>query len=147
MQHRLTHSNTLRPGLGWYAAFGGLAFFVAALGLHVSLRETSFIVPNVLAELFPIGMIVWFKTTVLRIDNNIIHYRSLFGKADIPITDIISAKLKVGFSGYKPFERLVVIARERSGEREYILNLTLFTRDAICEWLEIFRKHFPALET
>ena len=147
MQHHLTQSTTLRPGWGWYAAFGALAVIIATLGIHVSLRESSFIVPNLLAELFPIGMIVWFKTTALRIENSVIHYRSLFGKADIPVNDIISAKLKVGFSGYKPYQRLVVRARERSCEHEYILNLTLFIRDAIYEWLDIFRKHFPALES
>ena len=139
-------SAILRTGWGWYAAFSGLALFMLILGINAGLRSSSFWLPNAIAELFPICMLIWFKTTVLRIDDHMLHYRSLFGNADIPIRNVLSARVMVGFSGYDPYIRLVVRAREKDSERTYILNLTLFTRDDIYKWLDVFRKHFPALE-
>jgi hypothetical protein len=139
-------SATLRAGWGWYVGFGLFGVIVLATSISASKVTSTIWPPTLLVELCLIGILFWFKTTTLKVDGNMIHYRSLFGKADIPIRNIISARVMVGFSGYDPYVRLVVRAREKDRERKHTLNLTLFTRDDIYKWLDVFRKHYPALE-
>lgn len=62
--------------------------------------------------------------------------QSLFVKTNVPLERVISAKLVIGFSGYKPYQRLVVTIMENDGENEITINPGWFDRSQLKSWLD-----------
>jgi hypothetical protein len=63
------------------------------------------------------------------------HYRSLLVRTDLPLAHVIRAKFVTGFSGYKPYQRIVVTVREKSSQRDVIINTGLFDPAEIKRWV------------
>lgn len=127
----------LRTSRVAYALFGGIlgASLVLVAFVAVVKEPTLWAAAAVMAVILVI-VLAWLATTTLSLAAHTIHYRSLFLKTDVPLADIISAKLVIGFSGYKPYQRLVLTTRRNSGSEETIIKTGLFDRAQAKEWVD-----------
>jgi hypothetical protein len=72
------------------------------------------------------AILLWLWTTKLTIGSDALHYRSLFVRRDVPLADIVGARFVTGSSSTKPYQRLVVTVKGKSGRRDITINTGLF---------------------
>jgi hypothetical protein len=70
--------------------------------------------------------LLWLATASLTLASESLHYRALFTRVDLMLSDIIGAQFVTGFSGYKSYQRIVLAIRAGSGEKQVIVNAGLF---------------------
>jgi hypothetical protein len=120
-----------------YALFGGILGAAFILGAIVAMvKEPALWVPTAVMGLILTTFLSWLATTTLTLAKDTIHYRSLFVRTDVPLRDVITAKFITGFSGYKPFQRIVVTVRENSRHKEITINAGLFDPGEIKRWID-----------
>lgn len=127
----------LRTSSANYWFVGGIIGSAIVLGIFGAVTKTSDLWPptGIMGFLLAAVMSV-FWTTTLTLTSDAIHYRSLFVRTNVLLSDVIAAKFVVGFSGYKPYQRLVITVREKSGEKEITINNGLFDRTQIERWVD-----------
>jgi hypothetical protein len=120
-----------------YALWGSIlgASFILIAFVAIT-KEPTLWVPAVVTGGILVVVLTWLATTTLILSVDAMHYRSVLVRADVPLAEIISAKLVIGFSGYKPYQRLVVTTRKNSGNKEIIINTGLFDRAQVKQWVD-----------
>jgi len=103
-------------------SFGAVFLFSAT----VILREPAFWIPTTALGVVLAITLSWLATTSLTLASDALHYRALFVRVDLMLSEIIQAKFVTGFSGYKPYQRVVLRVRAESGEKDLIVNAGLF---------------------
>lgn len=83
-----------------------------------------------------IAFLSWMAMTSLTLASESIHYRSLFVRKDVQLSDIVKVAFIVGFSSFKPHQRLVLTIRKHSGVSEVTINMGLFDRGEIRRWVD-----------
>jgi hypothetical protein len=110
-----------------YALFGGISGLVFLFTIFVSVtKEPAFWLATMLSGIVLVSFLAWMATTTLTLASDCVHYRSLFVKRDVPLADVVRAKFRAGFSGSKPFQRLVLTVREQRGRRDVTINAAMF---------------------
>jgi hypothetical protein len=74
--------------------------------------------------------------------DNEVRYRSLLVSKRLRVSQIAHAKFLIGFSGVKPFQRVVFRMRDRNDE--IMLNAGLFEPKAIRTWVEHLNQRLDA---
>jgi hypothetical protein len=117
----------LRTSRTMYALFGGILGLVFLFAIYVSVtKEPAFWLATALSGIVLASFLTWMATTTLALTSDCVHYRSLFVKRDVPLAEVVSAKFRAGFSGSKPFQRLVLTVREQRDRRDVTINAGLF---------------------
>jgi hypothetical protein len=119
-----------------YVLFCGIFGLVFLLGALVATeKEPALWLPTAITGGILVALVSWMATTSLALAEDTIHYRSLFITKDVLLSDITRANFVVGFSSFKPYQRLVLSVRGTDGNREITINLGLFDRAEIRGWL------------
>jgi hypothetical protein len=125
----------LRTSAANYWLVGGIMCAAFVLGIFVAVTKDVW-QPTVISGFLLAAVMSVFWSTTLKLTSDAIHYRSLFVRTNVLLSDVIAAKFVVGFSGYKPYQRLVITVREKSGEKEITINNGLFDRIQIERWID-----------
>ncbi len=129
----------LRTAPSFYWLFGGIFGAVFVLSTSVAItKEPDFWIPTSILGLILVAILLWGTTTKLTLADDAIHYRSFLVRVDIPLADIIKVESATGFIAfsYKPYQRIVVTRRDKSGKKEITLNGGLFDQGEIKRWVE-----------
>jgi len=121
-----------------YALYGGIlgaAFLLVASGV---ITEPTLWLPTVLMGIALAIVLAWLATTRLALTNDSIHYRSLFGRSDVPLAKVLKARLEQGFVAfsYRPYLRIIITTREGAEEKEITLNAGLFDPSQSARWVQ-----------
>jgi hypothetical protein len=111
----------------------GLVFLAGAL-VAVA-KDPALWLPTVIMGGVPAVFVSWMATTSLTLVEDSIHCRSLFVTKDVLPSLVVKANFVAGLSSFKPYQRLVLSVRGTGGNREITINLGLFDRVEIREWL------------
>ena len=99
--------------------------------------------PPVITSLLLAMAVAVAVSTELVLTSDAIHYQLLLRKVDIVLADVVKVESAFGFVAfsYKPYQRIVVIVRKTSGDKEklIILNGGLFYQREIKQWVEACR--------
>lgn len=119
-----------------YALFGGIlgAVFILTAVVAVA-KEPALWFPAAVMGLILASYLSWLATTSLALTSDAIHYRSLFVTKDVRLSDIVDAEFVVGFSSFKPHQRLLITIRGTGVQNEITINLGLFDRTEIGSWM------------
>jgi hypothetical protein len=127
----------LRTSATMYALFGGISGAVFMLATLVTItKEPTFWFPTAITGGILIAFLSWMATTSLTLASESIHYRSLFVRKNVQLSDIVKVAFIVGFSSFKPHQRLVLTIRKHSGVSEVTINMGLFDRGEIRRWVD-----------
>jgi hypothetical protein len=119
-----------------YALFCGILGLVFLLAAFVAIaKEPAFWLPTVIMGGVLVAVVSWMATTSLTLAKDSIHYRSLFVGKEVLLSAVVKANFIIGPSSFKPYQRLVLSVRGTDGNRETTINLGLFDRAEIREWL------------
>ena len=117
----------LRTSSIFYWLIGGILGGAFVLGLLVAVTKASDVwPPTAIVGFLLVAAIAVLLSTRLAEEEDGIHYRSLFIKIDVPVGQIAAAKFVTGFSGNGPYQRIVIVVRDKFGEREITINAGLF---------------------
>ncbi len=129
----------LRTAAPFYWLFGGIfgAVFVLSASIAIT-KDPDFWIPTSIMGLILVSILLWGTTTKLTLTHDAIHYRSFLVRVDIPLADVMKVEFATGFIAfsYRPYQRIVVTVRDKSGRKEIILNGGLFDRGEIKRWVE-----------
>jgi hypothetical protein len=128
----------LRTSTAMYVLSGSIlgGSFVLVAFVAIVKEPTLWLPATVMGAVLAI-VLTWLATTTLSLTTDAIHYRSLLVRTDVPLADVLRAKFVTGFSGYKPYQRLVLTVREKSGQRDIVINTGLFDRAQIKRWMDL----------
>jgi hypothetical protein len=119
-----------------YVLFCGIFGLVFILGALVAIaKEPALWLPTVIMGAVLAVFVSWMATTSLTLTKDTIRYRSLFAAKDVLLSEVVKANFVTGPSGFKPYQRLVLSVRGTGGSSEITINLGLFDRAEIGEWL------------
>jgi hypothetical protein len=135
----MTHlhpSLVLRTSAAFYWLVGGILGAAFVFGILVAATKAPDLWPPtlILGFLLASAMSALLSTT-LALTSDAIRYRSLFVKTDVPLSDVVTVKVVVGFSNFKPYQRIVITVREKSGQKDITINTGLFDRTEIRRWI------------
>jgi hypothetical protein len=126
----------LRTASVHYWLIGGIIGLPTTYGLYIAVARMPAVWPPTLMLGGSLAFVlVLFLSTKLTLTHDIVHYRSLFVTRDISLDVIARAQFLVGFSGYKPYQRIVVTVRTKEGEKDVTINTGLFDRAEIRRWM------------
>lgn len=121
-----------------FALVGGILGAVFVLGVVVAITKPeagAWPAPLMSGCLLALA-VGSLRSAKLVLTEDAIHYRFFLKRTDVPLADIADAKFVIGFSGYKPFQRLVVKTRKESGNKEIIINVGWFDPPKIKQWVK-----------
>lgn len=119
-----------------YALFCSIFGLVFLLGALVAIaKEPALWLPTMITGGVLAVFVSWMATASLTLAEDSIHYRSLFVAKDVLLAEVVKANFAAGPSSFKPYQRLVLAVRGTGVNREIVINLGLFDRVEIMEWL------------
>lgn len=130
----------VRATKSFYWLGGGMLGLVLAVDvMGAIMKDSSLWLPSGFMAVLLAWVLSWLVSTKLTLTNDSIHYRSLFVKVDIPLSDVIRADFVIGFGGYKPYQRIVVERHIGSQTKEVIINAGLLDRGQVRRWMSILK--------
>jgi len=110
---------------------------VVLLGVYVAiLKDSASWTPTVISGIILLVYILGLARARLILSTDCVRYRYLFDRGTIGLKEIVSAKQVMGFSGYKPFLRVVLVLQSGHGEKEKILNAGPFDTRETKRWVD-----------
>ena len=100
--------------------------------------DSGYLGATMIMAILLIIAVLLVKTTALSLTSDAIHYRSLLHRVQIDLADVVKVECAFGFIAfsYKPYQRIVVTTRGKSGDKEIILNGGLFDQREIKQWVD-----------
>ena len=126
----------LRTSRIMYVLFCGIFGLVFILGALVAIaKEPALWLPMVIMGAVLVVFVSWMATTSLTLTEDTIRYRSLFAAKDVSLSEVVKANFVTRPSSFKPYQRIVLSVHGTGRNREITINLGLFDRAEIREWL------------
>jgi hypothetical protein len=121
---------------------GGILGSAFVLGIVVAAtRAPSAWPPTLVMGLLLLAAMAILKTTKLVLTDEAIHFRSLFSVKHIKLMEVVKADFLTGFSGQKPYQRIVVAVRSKSPDikKDVVINAGLLDPVQVRNWMNALK--------
>jgi hypothetical protein len=98
--------------------------------------DRGFWIVAIVLGLFSAVLLSWLRTARLVLTDQAVHYRALLVRKDLPLPNIIGAKMEFGIKGSGPIQRVVFDVSGAPKHTKITINAGLFDGRQCRQWVE-----------